>query len=570
MRFERLDLPHPNTQRVAAVDLNRDRAADLVLSRRDVLLNDRASPQGFRAIASGLVQPGDDGVAIYVDLDGDGTPDAFSLRHLDLKKQEAERAAGEPKPHAWWQRGKGDGTFDAPLPIDGVPPASACAIAAGDVDRDGRTDLLIGNWYTRYGESVEAFPAHLLMNRAADASTPGGVRFEREPLPEEGVPFDEERDAGPRPIYGALIADLLPDGASERPQLVLLAYGRRWNRVYAWRDGRWSDVAPALGLDGDAERSGVYPSWAGRPNEKPFRSNGNTFDGAVGDVDGDGRMDMLIVEITHAWAGPSSDRSRLLFAEPSDGWPGVRFVERRGWGLDRIPPAPSDPGTPAERWNQGDLFGALADLDLDGDLDVLLGSGDYPDPPPFDERLRVFERIDGDPPLRDETLAANLLHRGCAEFALLDADRDGRVDLLAGQSFHRFSKEMIEEEGGTPRLSLYLNRTGKLDAPSATLRFEGRAEDGVAREGFGAVVRATIGDRTIVRQLGGPGGHSGKQSDATLVIGLGGAASIAHLEVRWPNATRSRSEVRDLKPGRYVLRSDGRLLPELPEPPATH
>ena len=84
----------------------------------------------------------------------------------------------------------------------------------------------------------------------------------------------------------------------------------------------WADIAPQAGLDGDDVRHGRYPGWLkerakedprfDRDDEKPFRANGNTFDGAVGDIDGDGDFDLFLSEITHGWAGDSSDRSRLL------------------------------------------------------------------------------------------------------------------------------------------------------------------------------------------------------------------------------------------------------------------
>ncbi len=546
--------------RIAVADLDADGRPDLVADRTQVLLNRAAAgtAPGFRfeRVESGLEHPGTDGVSIFVDLDGDAIPDAVVARS---------------KGAVTWQRGRGDGSFEPARAIDAARPGTVAAIAAGDVDRDGRTDLFIGHWYRAYGERLDADPADLLLQRR-DAS--GAVVFERAPLPEDDAEFDEERDAGGRPIYGVMIASLLapaedPARLGAGPQLLELAYGRRWNRLWVRGTEGWRDRAPALGLDGDADRSGRYPEWLreraktdprfDRRDERPFRANGNTFDGAVGDLDGDGRFDLAVAEITHAWAGPSSDRSRVLLQR------GDRFESPPEWSLDRIPGADAPE---AQRWNQGDLFVELADLDLDGRLDLVLASGDYPDPPPFDERLRIFLQraepsgpgrgADPAPPRwRDATSELGVDHAGSGQIALADFDLDGRVDLVAGQSFTRFTPAMIEAAGGTPRVRVFLNRpavASDATAPSApsaatapsapaahslSLRLRGDPARGIAAVPIGAVVEIVPLDASgaprpaILRQLMGPGGHSGKQSETIVHAGLGEAAQ-ARVRIHWP------------------------------------
>ncbi|MBL9147595.1 MAG: VCBS repeat-containing protein [Phycisphaerae bacterium] len=548
---ERLGIGGIGASRLAVADLNGDRRPDLVVARERVFLNvaDPAAPLGFRFVEAPatLTKPGDDGVATYADLTNDGIPDAIAFRSIDEAKRLEREKAGDTSPYAWLQRGKGDGTFEPPVPIAATSPATACAIGVGDVDRNGTNDLLVGNWYVAYGKRNDAFAADLLLAKVAD----GNVSFARAPLPEDGVAFDEEKDLGGRPIYGALVAELVPRERAQTPQLLTLAYGRRWNRLYMRTDAGYVDVAPATGIDGDAERNGAYPEGVSREAEKPFRSNGNTFDAAVGDIDGDGRFDLAIAEIAHWWAGPSSDRSRLLVAAPADNVAGTRFEPRAAYSLDRFDP------TRHPAWNQGDLFVELHDFDLDGRLDVLLASGDYPDPPPFDERLRLFaQRKDPNENgllLDDMTKAAGLDHVGCGQIAVADFDGDGRLDVVAGQSFNRFTPEMVAAAGGTPRLRLWLNRTAT-DAKAIELFLVGDPAQGIATQPYGAIVVLTPKGAAAptVRQLVGPGGHAGKASEAIVHASLGNAES-AEVLVTWPcNPPRTTSHT--LAPGRHVIR----------------
>ena len=534
--------------RLCFADLNDDGWPDVVLNRHLVYLNvaagDGAEGRRFRAVPpsyTGLRVPDRGTVTVVVDVDDDGVLDAVLGEYVDARnatwKDHGRRTA--------WQRGNGDGTFGAPIPIPGVRPATTCAIAAGDVDLDGHLDLWLANWYVHYGDSLVGYANELVRRDGA-----GKWIVEALPVGADEE-LEEDTDLDGRPTYGAMIARL---GGGVRPDLLELNYGRRWSRAWRWADGAWSDVAPAVGLDGDGIRHGQYPPWAIErmaqrdppielEPEKPFRSNGNSFDGAVGDVDNDGDFDVLLAEITHGWAGESSDRSRLLFnrlAETGE----LRFEYDARCCLDRVPEG-------VDNWNQGDLFCAMADLDHDTRLDLVVCSGDYPD----NQRLRLWmQQEDGTFVERAEELGVD--HDGANQVSLADVDGDGDLDFLVGQTFNRYTKEMREGREPLPRIFLNEATAGR---GSITLRLEGDGKR-VNRDALGAVVRATLANGvTMQRQLVGVGGHAGRQNDFLVHFGLGEADEVAELVVEWPEAGGATQRFEHVKRGRYALAFEGEL-----------
>ena len=391
------------------------------------------------------------------------------------------------------------------------------------------------------------------------------------------------QDNGGRPTYGTLICSLIAGVDSRnmfsslgvnQAQLLELNYGRRWNRLWVWTiwgdhgmidpQGnvlmtdryQWEDYAPPFGLDGDAVRHGRHPAWLkeraktdprfDREDEKPFRSNGNTFDAAIGDIDNDGDFDLFLAEITHGWAGESSDRSRFLVQE-RDEHGAVRFVSTPELSVDRVPTDPT-----IRSWNQGDIFAELADFDLDGRLDLLLCSSDYPD----NQRLRIY-RQQADGTFSDITSWVGIDHLGAGQPSLADIDGDGDLDILVGQSFNRLRRE--QREGRTPQMRVYLNQAVERSLGNAlVLRLVGDETQSVSRDALGAIVRmtATIGGERVTqsRQLIGIGGHQGKQMDFVVHFGLGEAAVAERVEIEWPARERLVTVLEDVEVGRHTVR----------------
>jgi hypothetical protein len=602
-----------NVARLAAVDLNSDGHADLVLrptasepTAPVVCLwtpdtSGSATGKFVRLTTTGLPQLSSRDVITFADLDNDGHADAILARYLDYLQTDCVPPA-EPPLRTAWLPGLGDGRFGPPREFSEALGATTASIAVGDANRDGLPDLWLGNWYQQYLAGFEAFSNDLLLQYRVTEPTPAFARWS---IPGETLPLDPASDPGGRPTYGTVIAPL---DAGPLPHLIELNYGRRWDRLYAlsWpqplqpekaRAARRAasatfareevlrtlygrDIAPEAGFDGDEVRHGRHADWLAvrakvdprfaRDDEPPFRANGNSFDAAVGDIDNDGDFDVFVSTIIHAWAGESSDRSRFLvnqFAQTGR----VTFESPAALSVDRIPEIVTDEN---RDYNQGDIFAELVDLNNDSRLDLVLCSSDYNDPPPHDERLRVFlQRADGT--FSDATRSLGIDHLGAGQPALLDLDQDGAIDLVVGQTFNRFnperrlaagrangtvSLESPPSSGPEPRLHVYHNRLAP-PRSGIVLRLRGDPNQGTSRDAFGAIVRAQVdvdGDPatplvTLVRHLAGPGGHAGKRSDAVVHLGLGAATRAERIEIVWPNRDQTTTQLTSLAAGTYVV-----------------
>ena len=555
-------------RRVALVDVDGDGWLDVFVldahKKRPALrlLLSRPRTDGGRTLvdftrSSGLLAPAGrrfPNFVLFGDVDGDGDMDAFLSRYCDFERPKVEKGKivrdrdGKPIP-ALADDGlrceillnDGRGVFEA-LADSGVgePPATTSAACFVDFDNDGLLDLFVGNWYRAYGVGLEAYPDRLYRGL-------GGGRFEdvteKVGMLVSGKPG--ERDA-PRPTYGVTHLDYNNDGWQD---LLVCAYGRQWNVLWESKAGkRFEDVARRTHVDGDADTSGVYPEevkkfWKKRfgherEDEKPFRSNGNTFDAACEDFDNDGDVDVFLGEICHWWAGSSSDRSMLL---ENLGRAGNYVFERDATRMERK--------HPGKRWNEGDLHVGWLDFDNDGLLDLVIASGDYPD----GQFLRLF-RQGPKGVFTDVTEECGFDWEGCGGVSFGDFDRDGDVDILVGRSFARLPKE--KTEGKTPRAALFLNEVGDRNHWLGVF-LRGRGAGGSNSFGIGCRVIVKSGDLVQMRELKGGAGHCGHQNPPEALFGLGRRSKVDWVEVRWADAAHTVQRFTDVPVDRYIRIREG-------------
>jgi hypothetical protein len=489
----------------------------------------------------------------FADIDNDGDQDALwgVKSHWEFASRSGWKTVTEVdhglRSSVWLNDGKGRftrGPSSGYTAKDAFGPVMALAIV--DADLDGRLDLFEGREYRQYGVL-----ARCGVDRLFRGDGKGG--FEDVTRDAGLLTVDEYgREDSSRPTYGVTHADVDGDGW---PDLLALSYGRQWNRLWRNRgDGTFEDVGLASGFAGDDITHGRYPPRVNRRPEPPFRSNGNTFDCAVGDVDGDLDLDLFLGEIQHAWAGEASDPPSLLVNVGEEG--SVRF-ERKPVTTFLPPREFRDP----RNFNYGDLHTAFLDYDNDTRMDLLIGSGDYPD-----GQFLLLYRQREDGTFEEVTEVAGFDWEGCGDLSVGDYDRDGDVDILAGRSFMRLNQAhrdrfmngiSVNEVGLFENVGA--NRSGNHWLNVRLVGKRGRAN----RSGIGAHVFVTAGGKVQMREIRAGSGLANHQDPPAACFGLGAAGKVDRLEIHWPDRKHTVQVLKDLPADRFVTVTQGRTRPKL-------
>lgn len=418
------------------------------------------------------------------------------------------------------------------------------AATFADVDGDTHPDLVLGNYF-RDGDRVldaratEPVELQSSMSRATNGGTdrillwtaPGRFREARGALDRE-VADGWTLAVGAQDLNGDLLPELYLANDFGNDRLLLNRSTPRRVRLTSVRGDKRLDAPSSTVLGRDS-----------------FKGMGVDF----GDLNADEVPDMLVSNITDEFALEESNFAWLSGGEPlsySDRSEALG-VARAGWGWDT----------------------RLDDFDGDGQLEALIATGFVAGTtnrwPELQELAIANDALLSDPRHWPRFEAGTELsgHEPNAFFARGPDGRFHDVGAIAGVGRDQVSRGIatadVDADGRLDfavanqwqRSFVYMNRCSRCGRTLA-LRIVVPAGAGT-RPAIGAEASVALPDgRTLIRQVDGGNGHSGKRSPE-LVFGLGHTTLPVRVTVRWRAADgRVHTLARQLAAGRHTIRLD--------------
>jgi hypothetical protein len=433
--------------------------AEALRSATDRLYRNRGDGTFVDVTEKAGILPGGYGIGVLVgDYDNDGHPDIYVMQY---------------GPNRLYHN-NGDGTFTEVAQAAGVAdPRFTVGATFLDYDLDGDLDLFVGN-YVQYDDEYN--------RRHGKANDfPGPLAF-------PAAPDQLYRNEGHGKFTNVTLAAGLTGPAGRAMGVGSFDYDEDgWPDIFVSNDAMENHLYHNTG-QGTFKETALLAGVA-------FGSSGDAT-GAMavepGDVNGDGRLDFYVPDFTLSCLYINLGRG--LFDDQTVQSGLAQAVGKHiKWGA------------------------ALADFDLDQDLDLYVVTGDansltgYPDQVLLNDGQGRFTDVSN---TAGAWFRTSRVGRGVAAG---DFDRDGRVDLL------------VANLNAAP--VLLRNTTSCPDRHWLRLKLIGHSSN---RDAVGARLRCFLGDKVIIRERTSAGSYCCSH-DPNIHFGLGHVPLVPRFEIRWPS-----------------------------------
>jgi len=229
---------------VFLADVNGDGKSDIVISNADgtisLLLNKGKGTFGTASLITSVaaLSPHLNALAI-ADFNGDGKLDIAAASYYP----------GSYSNNVYILLGKGDGTFQAPITVAAAPPnVDTATLAAGDFNKDGKTDLLVTLEGSTGCSGYTGAAAYVVLLGKGDGTfTPGSLNCTGDDYPVYPVVGDFNGDG----TLDAFIPMLEEYGVTSGPVLLQGKGDGTFNRLGEFYVGSTSRAAVVADFNGD-------------------------------------------------------------------------------------------------------------------------------------------------------------------------------------------------------------------------------------------------------------------------------------------------------------------------------
>ena len=397
-----------------------------------------------------------------IDYDNDGDQDLYLLNY---------------GPNVFY-RNNGNGTFTditsyvglrGPDKLNGFTKWSI-GVSFWDHNRDGKLDAMVGN-FLAFDPAYFTPSTPDLMPQPYEYKGQASLLYEQDKngkfidvTKKNGLYFPDSK------CMGLTVFDYDDDGDLD----IFQANDHQLNFMFRNDNGKYKEVGVEIGVAANSQGKGT-----------------GSMHGSIGDVDGDGLIDILVVDLDYG-----------------------ALYRNKGNGL--FEDITEESGVQGPLAGKGAWAAAFLDFDNDGDLDIVSANGTAED---LTLQYPVLLENDGKGHFRDagkeygEYFSVKRSGRG---LAVWDYDNDGDMDIIVSHVDLKATAALLRNDGGNSNHWLGLTLKG-MNGPASTI---------------GAKVTVTSGGKKQVLVNQWATSYL-SNNDPRLHIGLGSAKMIDILEISW-------------------------------------